>query len=296
MQMMKRTPMNLEGLWLVVRAVLIGLLLTVLLLRLFEDRMIFFPNVYAAGDWDVQGMGLNFEDVFFTTSDGVRIHGWWAAAQKDADQGAEAPFTILYFHGNAGNLTNRIENIVFLQQLPANVFAIDYRSYGKSEGPFPSEQGVYRDALAAYDYLVSEKGIPPEKIVVLGQSLGTVVAVEVASKQKVAGLILEAGFPSAARAAQLVMPVPGVQHLVRSRFDSAEKLKEIHVPVLVAHCTADPILPFSLGEELFAAANQPKTFLPYDAACHEPLYPSDPEDYAAQLQKFLGSVGEVSTD
>lgn len=298
---------NAEMLWSFARAVLIGLLLAVLLLRLFEDRMIFFPNVYAAGDWDVQGMGLNFEDVFLTTSDGVRIHGWWAPptpsglrragpsspedsaeqAPPVAGQRAEALFTILYFHGNAGNLTNRIENIVFLQQLPANVFAIDYRRYGKSEGPFPSEAGIYRDAQAAYDYLVSEKGIPPEKIVVLGQSLGAAVAVEVASKQKVAGLILEAGFPSVARVAPMVMPLPGIRYVVRSRFDSAAKLKDIHVPVLVAHCTADPILPFRLGEELFAAANQPKTFLPYDAACHEPLYPSDPEGYSGKLATFL---------
>lgn len=299
---------NIEMLWSFVRAVLIGLLVAILLLRLFEDRMIFFPNVYAAGDWDVQGMGLNFEDVFLTTSDGVRIHGWWAPpssfsearqggqatedkptgqAPQEAEQRAEVLFTILYFHGNAGNLTNRIENIVFLQQLPVNVFAIDYRRYGKSEGPFPSEAGIYRDALAAYDYLVSEKGIPPEKIVVLGQSLGAAVAVEVASKHKVAGLILEAGFPSVARVAPMVMPLPGIRYVVRSRFDSAAKLKDIHVPVLVAHCTADPILPFSLGEELFAAANQPKTFLPYDAACHEPLYPSDPEGYAGKLATFL---------
>lgn len=318
---------NIEMLWSFVRAVLIGLLLAILLLRLFEDRMIFFPNVYAAGDWDVQGMGLNFEDVFLTTSDGARIHGWWAPptpfpsaalragglrragppssfsearqggqatedkptgqAPQEAEQRAEVLFTILYFHGNAGNLTNRIENIVFLQQLPVNVFAIDYRRYGKSEGPFPSEAGIYRDAQAAYDHLVSEKGIPPEKIVVLGQSLGAAVAVEVASKRKVAGLILEAGFPSVARVAPMVMPLPGIRYVVRSRFDSAAKLKDIHVPVLVAHCTADPILPFSLGEELFAAANQPKTFLPYDAACHEPLYPSDPEGYAGKLAAFL---------
>ncbi len=285
-----------EMIWSFVRPVLIGLLLAVLLLRLFEDRMIFFPNVFAAGDWDVQGMGLNFEDVFLTTSDGVKIHGWHAPARDGAEADDAALVTILYFHGNAGNLTNRIENIIFLQQLPANVFAIDYRRYGKSGGPFPSEHGVYRDAQAAYDYLVSEKGISPERIVVLGQSLGSAVAVEVASKQKVAGLILEAGFPSVARTAQLVMPLPGIRYVVRSRFDSAAKLKDIAVPVLVAHCRADPVLPFTLGEELFAAANQPKTFLPYDAACHEPLYPSDPEGYAAQLKNFLGSARKASED
>jgi len=269
-----------------IRALLIGLLLLVLLIRLFEERFIFFPDHFAAGTWDPAEYGVQVEDVFFTTRDGVRIHGWLAPTKEGWV--AESP-TVLYFHGNAGNLTNRIDNIGFLQQLPVNVLAVDYRGYGQSQGR-PTEAGVYRDAEAAYDYLVKERKIPSEKIVVLGQSLGVPVAVDLASKRPVAGLILEGGFPSARRVAQRVMFLPGVGYILRSKFDAAAKLKGIHVPVLVAHCRQDPVLPFFLGEELYAAANEPKTFASYPGGCHEPLFIADPDDYAARLRKFLVSA------
>jgi hypothetical protein len=144
------------------------LLLAILLLRLFEERFVFFPAPSSASDRTPAQAGVQVEDVFITTSDGVKIHAWWAEAPGAAR-------TILYFHGNAGNLSLRLPNIGWLQQLPANVLAVDYRGFGKSAGK-PTEQGVYRDAEAAYDYLVTERKIPPEQIVVLGQSLGTAVA------------------------------------------------------------------------------------------------------------------------
>ncbi|MFB3154281.1 MAG: alpha/beta hydrolase, partial [Candidatus Acidiferrales bacterium] len=211
---------------------------------------------------------------------------------KPAEQALGTALTILYFHGNAGNLTNRIENIAFLRQLPANVLAVDYRGYGKSEGR-PTEAGVYLDAQAAYDYLFHERGVVPDHLVVLGQSLGVAVAVDLASKRPVAGLILEGGFPSAGRVVQRSMGLPGLRFVIRSKFDSAAKLKEISVPVLVAHCTRDPILPYALGEELYAAANQPKTFVSYDSDYHEPLFFADPSDYAARLRAFLESATEA---
>jgi len=269
---------NAETFWGVGRAVLVGLLLAVLLLRLFEDRLIFFPDLFSE-DVDPARAGVPVEDVFFTTSDGVRLHGWYSAAEG-------ATHTILYFHGNAGNLAGRIDNIGFLRQLPANVLAVDYRGYGKSQGR-PTEAGVYRDAEAAYDYLTRQRRVPPEQLYVLGQSLGSAVAVDLASKRPVAGVILEAGFPSARRVAQEATWIPGLGYLLRSKFDSARKLKTIRVPVLVAHCRQDPVIPFKLGEELFAAANEPKQFVAYDGGCHEPLYTADPDDYAAKLRKFL---------
>ncbi|MFQ5724149.1 MAG: alpha/beta hydrolase, partial [Terriglobia bacterium] len=162
---------------------------------------------------------------------------------------------------------------------------------GRSQGS-PTEKGVYLDAQAAYDYLTRQRGVPPERIVILGQSLGTAVAVDLATKRSVAGLILEAGFPSARRVAQVTMWLPGVGYLMRSKFESARKLKQIRVPVLVAHCRQDPVIPYPLGEELFAAANQPKQFVFYPGACHEPLYIADPADYAARLRTFLQTTGE----
>jgi fermentation-respiration switch protein FrsA (DUF1100 family) len=259
----------LETIWNLARPLLIALLLAVLLIRLFEDKMIFFPDRFAAGTWDPAEYGVQTEDAFFTTSDGLRLHSWWAPAA------GEASHTIIYFHGNAGNLTNRIDNVGFLQRLPANVLAVDYRGYGRSEGR-PSERGIYLDALAAFDYLTKERGIPPEQIVVLGQSLGSAAATELARKRRVAMLL------------------PGISYIIRSKFDSAAKLKEIRVPVLVAHCTADPVLPYKLGEELFAAASQPKTFVSYNAFCHEPLYIAHPADYAAKLRTFLEATQQSS--
>ncbi len=282
--------MSWETVWMGARPVLIAVLLAILLLRMFEDRLIFFPNVHAWNDWDTRSQGLETEDVFFVTEDNVRIHGWWIAAPVAPAESEEPVPTILYLHGNAANLTNRIDNLKFLRDLPANLFAIDYRYYGKSEGPFPNEEGVYHDARAAYDYLVKERGVDPARLIVLGQSLGTAIAVHLATEREVAGLILESGLPSAPRVAQLNIPLPGVRFIMRSRFDSAAKLPGIHKPVLVAHCVDDPILSLQLGEELFAAANEPKTLVTYDSACHEPLYDVAYEEYADRLRELIAQA------
>ena len=269
----------LETWWGIIRAVLIGVLLSVLLIRMFEERFIFFPDIAYGGGDKPEDYGLRAEEVFLTTVDGVRIHGYWAPA-------AGAERTILLFHGNAGNLSHRLDYVAFLNLLPANVLAIDYRGYGKSEGR-PTEEGVYLDAQAAYDYVTRERGVRPEQITAVGQSLGVAVAVDLASKQPLAGIVLEGGFPSARRVARRAIWLPGIAYVIRSKFDSAAKLKTLRVPVLVAHCRQDSVLPFALGEELYAAANQPKTFVVYPGPCHEPLFHADPVDYAARLQAFL---------
>jgi len=272
--------MSAETVWGIARVLLVALLLVILLIRVFEDRMVFFPEPARDSDQTPAQAGVKVEDVFLTTSDGVKIHSWWAGTE-----GAQR--TVLYFHGNAGNLSLRLPTIGWLQRLPANVLAVDYRGYGKSEGK-PTEEGVYRDGEAAYDYLVQERKIPPEQIVVLGQSLGTTVAVDVASKKPVGAVVLESGFPSAKRVAQVAMRLPGLWLVMRSDFNSARKLKDVRAPVLVAHCRQDPVIPFKLGEELYAAANQPNRFVAYAGDCHEPLYTADQRDYAARLRAFLG--------
>ena len=270
---------GLETSWGIVRAVLIGVLLSVLLIRMFEERFIFFPDIAYGGGDKPEDYGLRAEEVFLTTADGVRIHGYWSPAP-----GSER--TILLFHGNAGNLSHRLDTVAFLNLLPANVLAIDYRGYGKSDGR-PTEEGVYLDAQAAYDYVTRERGVRPEQITTVGQSLGVAVAVDLVTRRPLAGLILEGGFPSARRVARRAIWLPGIAYVIRSKFDSAAKLKEIRIPVLVAHCRQDSVLPFALGEELYAAANQPKTFVAYPGPCHEPLFHADPVDYTARLRAFL---------
>jgi hypothetical protein len=261
-------------------AIYVGLLI---LLRIFENSFIFFPNFPGrlSGEWNPRG--LPKEDVWLQTADGVKLHAWWIPAQN-------AEFTFVAFHGNAANIANRADAYAFLHALPANVLAVEYRGYGKSEGS-PSEKGIYLDALAAHDYLTRERGIAPAKIIAYGQSLGTAVATDLATQRPVGGLLLEAPFPSAAAVARRAyFFLPGITLALRSKFDTAKKLSSIHVPVLVAHCKSDPVIAFSFGEEVYRAANEPKKFFPVASYCHEEIGLVAPEAYAPVLREFLQLV------
>jgi len=258
-------------------------LVTLLLFRLFEHRLIFFPDYPGrlSGDWHPQGLPL--EDVWLEAADGVKLHAWWLP-------GENAEFTFLAFHGNASNVAARAEVYRFLQRLPANVLALEYRGYGRSEG-WPSEAGLYLDAQAAYDHLIQQRGIAPRRIISYGQSLGTAVAVDLASKREVGGVVLEAPFPSARAVARRVYWfVPGVQYVVRSKFDTAGKLASIHAATLVVHCAHDPVLPYSFGEDVYARAREPKSIWRVDSACREEASLIAPVEYREQLLRFLSGV------
>ena len=258
-------------------------LLILILFRVFERRLIFFPDYpdRLAGDW--QPKGLAIEDVRVLSTGGIKLHAWWIPSER-------AEFTFVAFHGNAGNIALRAEVYRFLHSLPANVLAIEYRGYGRSEGS-PGEEGLYQDAQAAYEYLTNERGIAPGRIVSYGQSLGTAVAVDLAARREVAGLVLEAPFPSArAVARRFYWFVPGVEFVAMSRFDTAGKLARVRVPVLIVHCARDPVLPFSFGQEVFARAREPKTFWRVEGECHEEASLVAPGEYREQLLAFLGRI------
>lgn len=253
------------------------------LLRIFENRLIFFPDIPGrlSGDW--QPHGLPVEDVWLHTSEGVKLHAWWIA-------GPGAEFTFVAFHGNAANIANRAEIYDLLWRVPANVLAVEYRGYGKSEGK-PDEAGLYLDAQAAYEYLLKERGIAPWRIVVVGHSLGTAVAADLASKREVGGVVLEAPFASGAAVARRVYPfLPGLGWAVKSKFETSKKLAQVRAPLLVVHCTNDPVIPFALGEEVFRAAREPKTFLRIDGYCHEEASLIAPEIYQEKLREFLAAL------
>ena len=254
-----------------------------LLLRIFEKRIIFLPNLFDRLDGNWQPARLPVEQVWLTTADGVKLHAWWIPAPS-------AEFTFIAFHGNAGNITHRAEVYEFLRTLPADVLAVEYRGYGRSEGS-PDEQGVYLDAQAAYDYLAGERRIPGRRIISFGQSLGTAVAAELAVRRDVGGIVLEAPFASSrAIARRIYWFLPGLGYLVGTKFETAAKLARSDVPKLLVHCANDPVLPFALGEEVFAAAKQPKTLYRVDAACHEEASLVAPGEYRAQLRAFLATV------
>jgi len=274
-------PVGKGVMWFV--ATLVAAYLVVLLLfRLLESRFIYFPNPgRASGDWRPEGLAV--QDIWLRTSDNVKLNAWWIAAD-----GAE--FTFLVFHGNAGNIANRADIYRFLRDLPANVLAVEYRGYGRSEGT-ASEAGLYRDAEAAYNYLAGERGIPPKRIIAFGLSLGTAVAADLASKHPVGGVVLVAPFPSAQVVARHLYPfLPGLGLIVRSKFDTAGKLAGIQVPILVVHCTLDPTIPFALGEEVYRRAGEPKFFLRVEGQCHEEAALSAPEECRARLAAFLNQI------
>jgi uncharacterized protein len=255
-----------------------------LLVWLFEDRLIYFPDSPGrlSGDW--QPEGLSIQDIWLRTADDIRLHSWWIPAEG-------AQFTFLVFHGNAANIANRTALYHFLRDLPANVLAVEYRGYGRSEGQ-PSENGIYRDAEAAWDYAVHNRGISPKWIIAFGASLGTAVAVDLAAKRDVAGIVLVAPFASSKAVARHVYPfLPGIGSVVRSKFDTAAKLTQVRAPILIFHCTGDPVLPFALGEEVYWLAHKPKLFLRVEGPCHEEALLMAPAASRVQLLSFLRQIG-----
>src|SRR5262249_48766818 len=221
--------------------ILIAYVIVLLIVRIFESHFIFFPNTPSRLDGDWHPRTLPIRDVQLTAQDGTKLHAWWIP-------NTEARWTFLAFHGNAANIANRVPTYEFLRSLPANVFALEYRGYGHSEGS-PSEVGIYRDANAAYQYLINDLRIEPKSIISFGQSLGTAVAANLASRKEVAAVVLEAPFPSASvMARRFFWFLPGVDLLVHGQLNTAARLRQITVPVLVVHCTQDPVIPFELGQ------------------------------------------------
>ncbi len=254
-----------------------------------ERSLIFFPTRYPAGEWDseavARGSGCVIEDCFFQTGDGVRLHGW-RCRYGAASGGGGGDATVLWFHGNAGNLSDRADLLLQLAtHLPAEVMIVDYRGYGRSGGR-PSEGGLYRDARAAWRYLVEERGVEPATIVVFGKSLGGAVAVDLATEVEPAGLIVESSFTSIpAMAAHHYPIVP--RFLVRTRMDSLRKIRSIRCPKLFVHSRADEVVPFNLGRELYDAAPEPKLFFEINGAAHNETSLIGGSAYFEALSKFI---------
>lgn len=237
------------------------------LAMLFEEKLIYYPTRYPDGDWTAPGrIGLEVEDVFLQAQDGVAVHGWWTPPPVGGP-------CLLFFHGNAGNVSQRAEMIKSWSDRGWGVFALDYRGYGKSEGK-PSEKSLYSDAESALEWLVGERQIPPRRLVVYGRSLGGGVATELAVRHpEVGGLILEATFRSLAAIGQRHYPILPVGLLLRTRFDNLSKMPEMRIPVFVVHGRRDGLVPIEEGEALFAELPDdiPKEFFPVSGAGHEDL-------------------------
>lgn len=240
-----------------------------------ERRLIYYPSRRLEGT--PKDVRLSYEGVTFTTEDGLRLHGWYLPGN--------GPWTLLWFHGNAGNISHRLENIrLFHDRLGLSVFIFDYRGYGLSQG-HPSEQGLYRDAKAALAILRQRFLVEPQQLLYFGRSLGAAVAVELAVTSPPAGLILESPFPSIQAIANQTLW--GTGYLLRSRFNAQAKIGRIHTPLLILHGDDDEVIPHPLGQRLFAAANQPKAFYTIRGANHNDTYLVGGAAYWQAWQQFL---------
>lgn len=257
-----------------------ALVLAYLILRLAAQGAVFHPAAYPRGDWS-WGPAAGAADVWLHTSDAVRLHGWFFAPP-------EATLTTLFLHGNAGNLTHRRSHIEALQAAGSEVLIVDYRGYGKSEGS-PSETGLYRDAEAAYEWLLSQ-GRDPNRIVIHGESLGTAVAARLAAARPAAGMVLEAPFPSARAVAARV--IPWIGPLLVSGFETEQLVGSISCPILVIHGDRDRVIPFDLGLQVFKTVNQPKSLWKVQGAGHNDLVVQAGPDYGERLRRFYSELSD----
>lgn len=230
--------------------------------------------------------GLRYENVRIETQDGERIAGWFIPAsegQKRARAG-----TLLFFHGNAGNISHRLVSIDIFHQFGLDVFIIDYRGFGQSTGK-PSVQGTLVDARAAWNWLRTSKGCKPEDVIIFGRSMGGGVAADLAAEVQPAALILESTFTNLHAVAKNMYPYLPVGLFLPADYDSIARLRELRSPFLVVHSREDELIPFHLGEALFAAGSAPKAFLEIHGP-HNGGYLRDREAYEAGLMRFLNGL------
>lgn len=225
-----------------------------LMIYLWQGRMVFLANMpgraLTASPSDI---GLDFEDVKLATPDNETLHGWYVPA-------ADSAGVVLFFHGNAGNISHRLDSIAIFHELGLDVLIIDYRGYGRSSGS-PTERGTYTDAQTAWDYLVEGRGIAPGKIVVFGRSLGGAVAAWLAARTLPAAVILESCFTSGPDMAARLYPFLPARLITRLKYPVKDYVEHITRPLLVVHSKQDEIIPFDMGEAIFAAARGRKEML-----------------------------------
>ncbi|MFC1738500.1 alpha/beta hydrolase [Planctomycetota bacterium] len=203
---------------------------------------------YTPGD-----LGLDFEDVNFEAEDGMKLNGWYIPS-------AGSKFTVLFCHGNGGNIMHRLDSINIFYELGLSCFIFDYRGYGRSEGR-ASETGTYLDAMAAYKWLRELKKVPPSDIIILGKSLGGSIAAELAGKVDAAGLVLESVFTSYVDIGRKFYPYMPVRWFAKYSYRTIDYVKKVEFPVMIIHSRNDELVPFEFGVELFEAANEPKEFV-----------------------------------
>ncbi|MCM8800307.1 MAG: alpha/beta hydrolase [Candidatus Omnitrophica bacterium] len=253
----------------------VGLILLFLSVKFLEERGIYFPISYI--DIYPKDIGLKYQDLYIKTKDNLLINAWFIPKE-------DSKYLVLFCHGNAGNISHRLEKVSFLYNLGLSILIFDYRGYGKSQGK-PKEDGFYKDTESIYEFLVNEYKILPERIILYGESLGTAVAIELASKRKVKALILEGAFSRGKDMAKRIYPfLPNF--FFSNSFDSLNRIKKITSPKLFLHSKDDEIVPFSLAKKLFDAAPPPKKLVELTGD-HNSCFLDAKESYLLSINNFI---------
>ena len=252
-----------------------------LYLFLMQSRLIFYPNLPSrkliSSPADI---GLQYESVSIKTSDQVTLHGWFVPASEEKG-------VLIFFHGNAGNISHRLDSLRIFHDLGLSTLIIDYRGYGQSEGDI-SEHGTYLDAEAAWNYLTEIKNIPSQKIAVFGRSLGAAIAAYSAAKHMPGALILESAFTSVPDMAAKLYPVFPVRLLSRFQYNTRKSLLSVKCPVLIIHSPGDEIIPFENGLQLYRSAREPKRILEIQGEHNNGFLLSE-KTYVEGIEEFMTS-------
>ena len=253
-------------------------------LYIMQPKFLYSPVrevLYTPGE-----LGLDFEDIVFKSTDGLKLRGWYIPAN-------DSKFTILFCHGNGGNMSHRLDSINSFHDLGLNCFIFDYRGYGLSQGK-PSEEGTYLDAEAAYNWLTGEKKTPAENIIVFGRSLGGSVAAQLASRVKAGALIIESTFTSYADIGKKFYPYMPVRWFARFSYRTIDFIKDVHCPVMLVYSRNDEVVPFEFGLELYEAANEPKEFVEIFGS-HNDCFLVSGEMYKEAWTKWLKLLEEYGS-
>ncbi len=252
--------------------------LLVVVVYFMQSRMLYLPGVPGRTlTMTPTDVGMDYQDVFIETTDGVTLHGWFIAGRSSQ--------VLLFFHGNAGNISHRLDSIRQFQDLGLSVLIVDYRGYGQSEGR-TTERGIYRDADAAWRYLIEDRDIVASDILIFGRSLGASVAARLAAQHQPLALIVESSFTSVPDIAQELYPWLPARWLSRLSHATREYVRDVQCPILVVHSRDDEIIPFRHGEEIFASANEPRTLLAIRGT-HNDAFLQDARNYIGGLRAFL---------
>ncbi len=274
--------MSMNTLMYVLLVIVGGYCALALYVFLMQPKLIYYPGVPGRTlEATPAVIGMDYEELTLSTTDGEQLHAWFIPHQQ-------ARATLLFAHGNAGNISHRLDSIQVFHDLGLNVLIFDYRGYGQSTGK-PGENGTYRDADAAWAYLTETRGIDPGKIILFGRSLGAAVIADLATRTVPAGVILESAFLSVPDMAATIYPWLPVRWLASYRYDNGDKVTRITQPLLIIHSRGDEIIPFEQGERLFRQASEPKQFLELRGRHNDGFYVSR-DEYLAALGAFLERI------